>query len=305
MNTNSMLTNLKNYALSVFVLFFSASFAMNANQAPAENHYETTLNQIDPQKQFILRNKTNERRLLSLQYSIIPVPYSLAFDSVVDEGSTLLAAELGSPLFEERIERFEKWRFENLGNNIYQLVNIESGLALDAENENSEPVQNAINTSDSGQRWRVVKVNNAYVKFVNQQTGKALTFDTPNKITQRDVNNNSNQLWRIEETKAELGPGNITDITPPLKTKIVVAPNPAVDFITAVITVNQDITIEIEIVAGIGLTGSRKTVNLTKGENQISGLDIRSIRSSPFGLVNIYRSDTGKQIGYKTFLFQK
>ncbi|KAA1248086.1 RICIN domain-containing protein [Aquimarina sp. RZ0] len=303
MKTNSISNNLKNYALSVFVLFFSASFAMNANQVPADNSNDTSLNQIDPNLQFLLRNKTNERKLISLDFTFIYVPYSLVFNPKVEEGDSILVAELGSSLYNEQIERFEKWRFVNLGNSVYQIINIESAKAIDVENNNATPIQSTPDTADAGQRWEVVTETNGFLRFVNQQTGKALAFED-NKLVQSTINSNADQQWKIDETIREEGPGSIPEINP-IELDLVIAPNPVRDFTTAVINSNQEVTVIIEGRSWGAKLLDKKEVTLAVGENRIQ-LDMRNrFNTTRFGFVEVIRKRNGERLSLKTIRFQQ
>ncbi len=268
MKTNSMLTNLKNYVLFLFALIFLHTSQASAHETFCNNSDETSLNQVDPNKQFLIRNRKYNKKLASLNFNVIFFAYSISFDGILDDGSKLIASDLSEQnATQERIETFQKWRFINLRADTYQIINIDSGNAMAVNGNDGTPIQSTSNSSDASQQWEVNQLNNGAVRLVNKQTGKALALELLSNghvdLVLKNVSNDKNQQWGLNETEFSEGPGSGFE---PLEIDFIVAPNPATNFVNVVITSNRD-NVESEIVVRANYLNNTRNVILNKGEN--------------------------------------
>ncbi|WP_010521467.1 RICIN domain-containing protein [Aquimarina agarivorans] len=139
--------NSKNLKLGLLqFLFISIAFGFNANSQ----------NRININSQFNLSNVANGE-LVSLEFtsrgSFGCCGTQTVFMPIIADGGRLEAETATDIRTNSTILRdFQKWKFVSLGNNIYQIINVRLGRAIDVQNNNALPSQQQPNRSDIGQR---------------------------------------------------------------------------------------------------------------------------------------------------------
>ncbi len=250
-------------------LFVSLTPFAQAGTNSSGNEIKGSQDPFNRQKEYAIINRADES-ILSLPFTFGYFVYSVVFTPNKAEGSTFtLSTEF--PLLKRN--NFRNWKFVDLGGDVVQIVNIESGNAIDVANATAVPVQAKANSSDKGQQWKVVD-SGSFKSFVSVLTGKALAKNGE-KLVQRIVrSNNAAQQWKVMDETDPLAP-------------IIIAPNPvsttANIFLTLGITSNNvEVRIE-EIVPNGGgvVVRSSLVTSVRAGETKEVSLDASGLSADP------------------------
>ncbi len=268
--------NSKKVKLSLLVSFvLTAVFSFNM------------YSQLQANLQYNLINAANNQ-FASLEFSSRESSFGCCgvrtiFTPIIEDGGRLEAETATRNRFSApTLEDFQKWKFVSLGNNIYQIINVRSGRAVDVQNNNALPLQQQPNRSDVGQQWRVIFLPNNQARFVSVLSGKAISFNRNGILVQREVRNgNRRQLWTIRTV--EPSPvGDPTDI----QESLIIAPNPASTSTTLFISSNVDDPNAYYEILVAGASRGRVSINLKRGLNEIpvdvSGINARINRIDIF-----------------------
>lgn len=128
------------------------------------------------------------------------------------------------------------WRFQPVGNNTYQIINRQSGLAMKGNGRSANLIQVTPNVADTRQLWKIVPVNtgnmygivNVSTNYSVNNSGGNFADGTPAIEYDNRIEESENQQWYIQKLE-KISQGTGVDGIVNLQFKIY--PNPASDWV--------------------------------------------------------------------------
>ncbi len=182
----TILNSFKNYA--VFTVLLTSVLGFSVSDVKAQSSTEGLV---------IINEQAN--KALTVEFTTSSGPYSLVLNGVAKVGADYeLQGELDGP---GSIFTVQQWNLVSLGNEVVQILNKDTGMAVDVIN--GQPAQNKADKGDRGQQWKTTSVG-SLTRLVNVSTGKALSL-TGNSVGLSNVSSSESQLWKVTDYQRFLG----------------------------------------------------------------------------------------------------